>query len=196
MIAGVVVLAVVGRDRDRGGDAADASPGPSSTVAAAGSPVASAAAATASSGAMATPSSAPTARPTPPRTAAPTAPPRATGDPRLAYAEFLLRVNDDRATVERLNRALATAADAQDPKTVTTAAVAILDFVDGERDWLREHPPADCYAEAHAAANTMLEAYGSAADKFVTWAAAGGGFAGLTALGDARRHGPRSRVTR
>ncbi len=92
----------------------------------------------------------PTTRPTPPRSLAPTAPPRATGDPRLAYAAFLLRVNDDRATVDGLNRALSTAAEAQDPKAVTTASVAILDFVDGERDWLREHPPADCYAAAHA----------------------------------------------
>ena len=34
------------------------------------------------------------------RSLAPTAPPRATGDPRLAYAAFLLRVNDDRTKVE------------------------------------------------------------------------------------------------
>jgi len=113
------------------------------------------------------------------------APPRATGDPRLAYAEFLLRVNDDRATVERLNRDLATAAEAQDPDAVRFAAVAILDFVDVERDWLRAHPPAECYAAAHAPANAMLEAYGSAADRFVNWAASGGGLAGLAALGEA-----------
>jgi hypothetical protein len=31
----------------------------------------------------------------------------------------------------------------------------------------------------------MLEAYGSAADRFVTWAATGGGLGGLVALGDA-----------
>ena len=63
--------------------------------------------------------------------------------------------------------------------------MAILDFVDGERDWLREHPPADCYAAAHAAANAMLEAYGDAADRFIRWAATGGGLSGLAALGDA-----------
>jgi hypothetical protein len=91
----------------------------------------------------------------------------------VAYAEFLLRVNDDRATVEDLNRDLASTAEAQDPDAVRTAAVAILDFVDGERDWLREHPPAECFAAAHASANAMLEAYGSAADRFVTWAATG-----------------------
>jgi hypothetical protein len=114
--------------------------------------------------------------------------PRATGDPRLAYAEFLLRVNDDRAAVDRLNRALSSAAEAQDPKAVTAAAVDILDFVDSERDWLREHPPAACYAAAHASANAMLDAYGAAADRFIIWADAGGalgGLGGLGALGDA-----------
>ena len=53
------------------------------------------------------------------------------------------RVNDDRATVERLNAALPTAVQAQDPGAVRSAAVDILDFVDAERDWLRENPPAD-----------------------------------------------------
>ena len=121
----------------------------------------------------------------PARTPAATVAPRATGDPRLAYAEFLLRVNDDRTTVQRLNAALSTAAQAQDPKAVRTAAVAILDFIDGERDWLRQHPPADCYAAAHAAAGAMLDAYGTAADAFIHWADTGGGLAGLAALGDA-----------
>jgi len=134
----------------------------------------------------------PTARATPTATVVPTATatrpavsPRATGDPRLAYAEFLLRVNGDRTAVEGLNGALSTAAEAQDPKVVTTAAVDILDFVDSERDWLREHPPAECYALAHASANAMLEAYGAAADRFVAWAVSGGGLAGLAALGEA-----------
>ncbi len=128
----------------------------------------------------------PTATPArPTATPATTRPPRATGDPRLAYAEFLRRVNDDRATVDGLNRTLATAADAQDPDAVRIAAVAILDFVDGERDWLREHPPAECYAAAHGSATTMLDAYGSAADRFIKWAAAGGGLTGLAALGEA-----------
>ena len=123
--------------------------------------------------------------PTAALTAAATVAPRATGNPRLAYAEFLLRVNDDRTTVQRLNAALSTAAQAQDQPAVRTAAVAILDFVDGERDWLREHPPADCYAGAHAAAGAMLDAYGAAADAFIHWADTGGGLAGLAAFGDA-----------
>jgi hypothetical protein len=39
--------------------------------------------------------------------------------------------------------------------------------------------------EAHKSANAMLEAYGLAADRFVAWAASGGGLAGLVALGEA-----------
>ena len=132
----------------------------------------------------ASPSGSPTSSP-PAASHAPTAPPRATGDPRLAYAEFLLRVNDDRTMVEQLNQDLSTAAQAQNTGAVHAAAVAILDFVDGERDWLREHPPATCYAAAHAGATAMLDAYGAAADRFVRWAATGGGLAGLPALSDA-----------
>jgi len=130
----------------------------------------------------------PARTPPPPKpvlTPAATVAPRATGDPRLAYAEFLLRVNGDRTTVQRLNAALSTAAQAQDPKAVRTAAVAILDFIDGERDWLRQHPPAACYAGAHAAAGAMLDAYSTAADAFIHWADTGGGLAGLAAFGDA-----------
>ena len=124
-------------------------------------------------------SASPSAPPSAPATSRPaTAPPRATGDPRLAYAEFLLRVNDDRTMVEQLNQDLSTAAQAQNTGAVHAAAVAILDFADGERDWLREHPPADCYAAAHAAATTMLDAYAAAADRFIRWAATGGGLAG------------------
>jgi hypothetical protein len=130
------------------------------------------------------PSPAPTATPQPTPPAA-TPPPRASGPPALAYAEFLRRVNDDRSTVEALNGALSTAAQAQDPAAVRRAAVDILDFVDVERDWLRDNPPAECYANAHAAAGAMLEAYGAAADAFITWAETGGGFAGLGALADA-----------
>lgn len=115
----------------------------------------------------------------------PTVAARATGDPRLAYAEFLLRVNDDRTTVQSLNGALSTAAQAQDLPAVRKAAVAILDFAAVEYDWLREHPPAECYAAAHSAARAMLDAYSAAADKFIKWADAGGGLTGLAALGDA-----------
>jgi hypothetical protein len=133
------------------------------------------------SSAVPSPAAAATATPAP----VATRPPRASGPPRLAYAAFLRRINDDRATVERLNGSLSTAAQAQDPVAVRTAAVDILDFVDRERDWLRENPPAECYSDAHAAAGAMLDAYGTAADAFIAWAETGGGFAGIPALGTA-----------
>ena len=125
---------------------------------------------------------APTPAPTP-TTAPATTPPRASGPPLLAWAEFLARLNEDRSTVEGLNAALTTAAQAQDPDAVKAASVDILDFVDVERDWLRDHPPADCYAAAHGAAAAMLDAYGTAADRFIDWSASGGGLGGLPALG-------------
>jgi hypothetical protein len=139
---------------------------------------------TASQASTPTPTPTPTAGLTPAAPAT-TRPPRATGAPRLAYAAFLLRINDDRATFGTLNSALSSAAQAQDPDAVRRAAVDILDFVDSERDWLRDNPPADCYAEAHASAGAVLDAYGSAADAFISWAASGGGIAGLGALSKA-----------
>ena len=89
-------------------------------------------------------------------------PPRATGAPSRAFAEFLARVNDDRATVDRLDEALQNATDARDRDAVHRAAVAILDLVDVEQAWLDGHPPADCYAGAHASATVMLGALGTA----------------------------------
>jgi hypothetical protein len=103
-------------------------------------------------------------------------------------------VNDDRATVSGLNAALETAATAQDPVAVRTAAVDILDFVDAERDWLREHPPAECYAAAHASAGRMLDAYATAAERFIDWTAAGAGLDGLAALAAAGNAAETARV--
>jgi len=132
----------------------------------------------------ATPSPNASATPTP-RPSQATPAPRSSAASRLAYAAFLRRLNDDRATVDRLNANLSAAVQAQDPVATRPAAVAILDFVDRERDWLRDNPPADCYAGAHQAAGAMLDAYGTAAEAFIKWADAGGGLAGLAALGDA-----------
>ena len=114
-----------------------------------------------------------------------TAPPRTSMAARLAYAAFLKRVTDDRATVDRLNANLSAAVQAQDPVAARPAAVAILDFVDRERDWLRQNPPAECFAAAHASAGAMLDAYSAAANGFSKWSDAGGGLNGLAALGDA-----------
>src|SRR3954454_1658182 len=168
-------------------DASDATPSrpPAAATAAPAATASLAPAATASVGPAS--SGEPSASPSPPvpSTAARTPAPRASGPARLAYAAFLRRVNDDRATVETLNAALSSAAQAQDPAAVRRAAVDILDFVDTERDWLRENPPADCYAAAHASAGAMLDAYGTAADAFIAWAQTGGGLAGIGALSEA-----------
>ena len=131
------------------------------------------------------PASSAPADPSPTAGSASAAPPRATGAPSHAYAEFLARVNADRATVDGLDHDLSTAANAADLDAVRKAAVAILDFVDVERDWLLGHPPADCYADAHTSAMAMLEAYGGAGERFIDWSTTGGGLNGLPALGRA-----------
>ena len=61
-------------------------------------------------------------------------------------------------------------------------SVDILAFVDSERDWLLAHPPAECYADAHDAAIAMLDAYGTAADRFIAWSDAAPGLESLAAL--------------
>lgn len=180
----VMVLAALVRARDDGtaaGPGATPSPGSSATL----TPSPSALPTTiATSSPTPEPSpSAPAA--TPPPTPSPTRRPIATGDPRLLYAEFLLRVTDDRAKVTSLNQALGDAAQAGDLPAVRRAAIEILDFTDAEHDWLREHPPAACYADAHTAADAMLSAYAGAADAFIAWADAGSGLAGLAAFGAA-----------
>lgn len=179
-LVGVVVIATVFVLRPKG-IVADVDPTatPSSTLAATPTPTATA---------TPTPSPTPTISPTPTPTAEPTpvvtSTPKPTGAARLRYAQFLLRVNDDRAKVAALNDALRAGAQAQDDDAVRSASVDILDFVDRERDWLREYPPAACYADAHASANDMLSAYGTAADRFIDWTTAEG-LDRLAALTDA-----------
>ena len=187
-VAAVALLvATIGRGGLR--DAASAIPSVATPSAGSGSGVASATVIPSAAATPMPPAPSPTASPAvavPTASRAPaTAPPRASGPPRLAWAEFLAHLNDDRATVEGLNAALTTAAQAQDADAVKAASVDILDFVDVERDWLRQHPPAECYADAHSAATAMLDAYGAAADRFVDWTETGGGIGGLPALGDA-----------
>ena len=81
-----------------------------------------------------------------------------------------------------LNATLVAAAERQDPDAVRRAAVDILDFADDERSWLRSHPPAACYADTHASAGRMVDAYAATAEDAIDWADAGGGLAGLEAL--------------
>jgi hypothetical protein len=182
-VAVVLLFIVIGGSPltgDGGPQPTDPEPTSRSSAAAASAtpvaPVATSVVSAAPSGPTATPARAPSRAPV-------TAAPRASGPPLVAWAAFLAHLNEDRATVEGLNAELTTAAQAQDPDAVKAAAVDILDFVDIERDWLREHPPADCYADAHASAAAMLDAYGTAADRFVDWTTTGGGLGGLPALG-------------
>jgi hypothetical protein len=105
-------------------------------------------------------------------------------DPRLAFAEFLLRLDAARVEVQDLNATLVAAAEDGDPATVRATAVDILQFADGERDWLLAHPPAACYADAHEAAGTMVEAYATVAERAIDWVDADPGLDALDALAD------------
>jgi hypothetical protein len=134
---------------------------------------------------VATATQAPTQRPSTDR-------PETTEAAQVAYVRFLARLAEDRSTVADLNQRLADAGESGDRATARTTAIDILRFVDGERDWLAAHPPADCFATAHAAANTMLEAYGTVADRAIDWADAEGlevfaSLADLLAAGDTAR---------
>lgn len=135
---------------------------------------------TASPSANVEPSSTPalTPTPTPESTATPTPEAARTAapgpDPRLAYAEFALRLGDAAKEAQQLNADLRAAAEDLDTAAVESTAVDILDFVDNERDWLRDHPPAACYADAHEAAGEMLAAYGAVAEAALKWTGASG----------------------
>ena len=141
----------------------DASPSPS-PVATAPSPSPSPTA-TPSLSPTPSPSPMPTPSPSPTPTAAP-----ATADARLLFREFHLRLADDGVEIQTLNQALTAAVESQDDGTTVDAAVAMLDFVDRERDWLRSRPPAECYVSAHAAAGDVLVAYALVADAAIAYA--------------------------
>lgn len=140
-------------------------PSPSSTVKPSATP---AAVPTPSPTPTPTPEPTPTPTPEAARTAAPGT------DPRLAFAEFALRLGDAAKEAQQLNADLRAAAEDLDTAAVERTAVDILDFVDNERDWLRDHPPVACYADAHEAAGEMLEAYGAVAEAALKWTGASG----------------------
>lgn len=112
----------------------------------------------------------PSATPTPEsvRTAAPGT------DLPPAYAEFSLRLGEAAKEAQALNADLRAAADDLDTPAVESTAIDILDFVDEERDWLRDHPSEACYADAHIAAAEMLAAYGAVAEAALAWTGASG----------------------
>ena len=123
-------------------------------------------------------SSAPSASPAPRRSASPsskaTAAPRATGDPRVAYAEFLLHLDDARQTAQQLNDDLRQTGESGDTAGVVQAAHDIQALATRERRWLKGHPPADCYADVHAATGDLLDAYDEVARLALVWTEASG----------------------
>ncbi len=128
--------------------------------------------------------SAPSATPagTPTATPAGADPPVPTEDPRLRYLAFRLRLGDAGAAAAAYGEALLAAAEDGDRATVRSTSVDILQSTDGERDWLLAHPPATCYAPAHAAAMRMLEAYANVAEHAIDWTDATPGLDALDAL--------------
>ncbi len=157
---------------------AQASPAPSSPAASARS-----AASPRPSTTSARPSAAAASTDPAPTDAPATKPPTGTGDPRLAYAEFLLHLNDARTTAQALNDDLRSTGELGDKAGVRTAVAGIQALIDREGRWLAGHPPAPCYAALHGKTVDLLADYGKVADKALVWADASG-FGVLTALSE------------
>ena len=117
----------------------------------------------------------PTPRPTPR--------PRTTGDPGLAYAEFLRRANDDRSTAEALTRALdcrrrgLRIAMRCGRRRSTSSPSPI---PSGTGCWGTRRPRAT--RTPTMAPPPCSSAYGTAADRFIAWSDAAPGFESLAAL--------------
>jgi hypothetical protein len=123
-------------------------------------------------------SSAASAAPRSSRSASPSATspgaPRTSADTRLAYAEFLLHLDDARQSAQRLNYRLRQTGESGDTAGVVEAAHDIGALTTRERTWLEDHPPADCYAEVHGAAGDLLDAYDDVARLALVWTEASG----------------------
>jgi hypothetical protein len=112
----------------------------------------------------------PTASPDP----APTDAPAAGSGGRPAFLAFLARLDAARASAEALNADLRDAGEASDEAAVRSTAVDMDALVTTERSWLAANPPDPCYADAHAAADDLLAAYGAVAAAAHAWADASG----------------------
>jgi hypothetical protein len=124
---------------------------------------------------IASASAPPTAAPSPtPEPATPTDPPAVGGGGRPAFLAFLARMDAARAEAEDLNADLRDAGEASDEAAVRSTAADMDDLVDRERGWLDANPPDPCFADAHAAADDLLAAYGSVAAAANGWADASG----------------------
>ena len=151
-----------------------ATPSPTATIA-------PTAAASPSSPASAEPS--PAATPEPAAEASPEPPSGAEPEPLVGWLTFLDRMNGARTSAQALNGELREAGEAQDVDAVRRTAGEMADLVASERAWLSENPPADCYADAHTAADDLLAAYGEVATQATRWADTSG-LAALSALAD------------
>ncbi len=134
---------------------------------------------------VATVESAPASTPTPEPASSEEPPDPATpgvGDGgRPAFLAFLARLDAARVEAAGYTADLREAGEAGDTGAVRSTAAAMRDLVDRERGWLVDNAPDPCYAEAHAAADELLAAYGSVAVAADGWADASG-FDVLSAL--------------
>jgi hypothetical protein len=123
-------------------------------------------------------SSTPAPSPRASRSAAPsttaTSGPRATGDPRLAWAAFLAHLDDARQTAQQLSDDLRQTGESGDTAGVVKAAHDIQALATRERRWLKDHPPADCYADVHTATGDLIDAYDEVARLALVWTEATG----------------------
>lgn len=129
-----------------------------------------------------TPTPAPAATETPPPT--PVSVPPDEVDPGVAWVAFLAHLDGLRPEAAALTDALISAADDGDRPGVRASAIDILQLADRERDWLGANPPAACYAEAHAAAGAMVEAYADIGERAIAWAESDDGLDALGALAE------------
>jgi len=115
-----------------------------------------------------------TASPAPEVDASSEPPPGGEPEPLVGWLTFLDRMNGARTSAQSLNAQLREAGEAQDADAVRATADDMADLVATERAWLSDNPPADCYADAHAASDDLLAAYGEVATQAIRWADASG----------------------
>ena len=125
----------------------------------------------------------PPASPSPDVATSPEPPSGGEAEPLVGWLTFLDRMNGARTSAQALNGELRDAGEAQDVDAVRRTAADMADLVATERAWLSANPPADCYADAHAAADDLLASYGEVATQATRWADTSG-LAALSALAD------------
>jgi hypothetical protein len=94
--------------------------------------------------------------------------------PAFRYAIFLTQMIEAReailGSVEGLVSAGSGTGTGQTKEAIRETAEDLARIVDDQRAWLAENPPADCYAEAHAAAGLVADALSTASTAAIGWA--------------------------